>query len=147
MLIRYADDLVALCHSQAQAEQVKAQLAEWLAPRGLAFNEDKTPIVNLDEGFDFLGFTVRRMSGKLLIKPSKAALRRHRQRLRDEMGSLRGANVATMLRRLVSIVRGWANYYRTWCPARCSQRWTVICGGSPTSGPNTATRRSRSAGS
>ncbi len=59
-LVRYADDLVALCHSRDQAEQVKAQLAGWLAPRGLAFNEDKTRIVHLDEGFDFLGFNVRR---------------------------------------------------------------------------------------
>ena len=40
--VRYADDVVVLCHSQEQAEQVKARLAEWLAPRGLAFNEDKT---------------------------------------------------------------------------------------------------------
>ena len=46
--------------SREQAEQVKARLAEWLAPRGLAFNEDKTRIVHLDEGFDFLGFNVRR---------------------------------------------------------------------------------------
>jgi len=56
--VRYADDLVVLCHSQQQAEQVKAQLAKWLAPRGLAFNEDKTKIVCLSEGFDFLGFNV-----------------------------------------------------------------------------------------
>ena len=41
VLIRYADDLVALCHTQWQAEQVKAKLAEWLAPRGLTFNEEK----------------------------------------------------------------------------------------------------------
>ena len=32
----------------------------WLAPRGLAFNEDKTHVVSLDEGYDFLGFNVRR---------------------------------------------------------------------------------------
>ena len=55
VLVRYADDLVALCHSRHQAERVKARLAAWLAPRGLAFNEDKTRIVTLDEGFDFLG--------------------------------------------------------------------------------------------
>ena len=48
------------CHTQEQAEQVKARLAEWLAPRGLVFNEDKTQIVHLSEGFDFLGFNVRR---------------------------------------------------------------------------------------
>jgi RNA-directed DNA polymerase len=113
VVIRYADDLIALCHTKEEAEQVKARLAEWLTPRGLVFNEDKTRIVHLDEGFDFLGFTVRRQSGKLLIKPSKAASRRHRRRLRAEMRSLRGANAATVLRRLVPIVRGWANYYRT----------------------------------
>ncbi|MDA8266165.1 MAG: group II intron reverse transcriptase/maturase [Actinomycetota bacterium] len=113
VLIRYADDFLALCHSQEQAEEVKARLAAWLAPRGLAFNEDKTRIVNLDEGCDFLGFTVRRQSGKLLIKPSKAAHRRIRERLRTEMRSLRGANVAMVLKRLTPIVRGWAAYYRT----------------------------------
>jgi len=113
VVIRYADDLVALCRSKEQAEQVKARLAEWLAPRGLVFNEDKTRIVNLDDGFDFLGFTVRRQSGKLLIKPSKAALRRHRERLRDELRSLRGANAAMVLQRLTPIVRGWSAYYRT----------------------------------
>jgi RNA-directed DNA polymerase len=47
VLVRYADDLLALCHSREQAGQVKARLAAWLAPRGLAFNEDKTAIVHL----------------------------------------------------------------------------------------------------
>ena len=79
-MIRYADDLAVLCHSQKQAQQVKAQLAMWLAPRGLSFNEDKTRIVHLAEGFDFLGVNVRRYpGGKLLIKPSKAAIRRIRK--------------------------------------------------------------------
>jgi len=113
VLIRYADDLVALCHTRDEAEQVKARLAGWLAPRGLAFNEDKTRVVTLDEGFDFLGFTVRRQSGKLLIKPSKAALRRVRERLRTEMRALQGANAAMVLARLNPIIRGWAAYYRT----------------------------------
>ena len=68
VLIRYADDALALCHSREQAEQVKARLAQWLAPRGLAFNEDKTRIVHLDDGVDFLGFNVRRYRGKLLSR-------------------------------------------------------------------------------
>jgi RNA-directed DNA polymerase len=111
-LIRYADDLVALCHSRHEAEQVKARLASWLAPRGLSFNEEKTRVVSLDEGFDFLGFNVRQQSGKLLIKPSKAAQRRIRERLRTEMRSLRGANARAVIRRLNPIIRGWAAYYR-----------------------------------
>ena len=105
--VRYADDMVVLCHSQQQAEQVKARLAEWLAPRGLAFNEDKTRIVHLSEGFDFLGFNVRRYPNrKLLIKPSQAAIRRVRERLASELRTLRGGNAMAVIARLNPIIRG-----------------------------------------
>jgi len=113
VLTRYADDLVVLCRTRHEAEQVKARLAQWLAPRGLVFNEDKTQIVTLDEGFDFLGVTVRRYHGKLLIKPSRTAVARIRERLRTEMRSLRGANAQAVIARLNPIIRGWAAYYRT----------------------------------
>ena len=113
VVIRYADDLVALCHSGEQAEQIKVRLAEWLAPRGLRFNEDKTQIVHLGEqGFDFLGFNVRRYGSKLLIKPSKAAIGRLRRRLASEMRILRGSNSAAVIARLNPIIKGWAAYYR-----------------------------------
>ena len=112
ILVRYADDLVVLCRTQQQAEQVKVQLAGWLASRGLAFNEDKTKIVHLSEGFDFLGYNVRRYRQKLLIKPSEAAVRRIRKRLATEMRALRGSNVMAVLAKLGPIVRGWAAYYR-----------------------------------
>ena len=112
-VIRYADDLVALCHTRQDALEIKAKLAKWLAPRGLAFNEDKTRVVTLDEGFDFLGFNARRYRGKLLIKPSKAAIRRIRARLKNEMRSLRGSNAQAVIKRLNPIIRGWANYYRS----------------------------------
>jgi RNA-directed DNA polymerase len=113
VLIRYADDLVALCHTRQEALDIKARLANWLAPRGLAVNEDKTRVVTLDEGFDFLGFNVRRYRGKPLIKPSKAAIGRIRERLRTELRSLRGTNAPTVIKRLNPIIRGWAAYYRT----------------------------------
>ncbi len=113
VVVRYADDLVALCVSREQAEEVKSRLATWLAPRGLAFNEDKTHVVHLDEGFDFLGFNVGRYQDKLLIKPSKAALQRHRERLAAEMLALRGSNAEAVISRLNPIIRGWSAYYRT----------------------------------
>lgn len=113
VLIRYADDYVALCHSFGQAQEVKARLAEWLMPRGLAFNEKKTRIVHLDEGFDFLGYNVRQYKGStLLIKPSSAAVARFRDRLRTELRMLRGANALEVITRLNPILRGWAAYYR-----------------------------------
>jgi RNA-directed DNA polymerase len=112
VLVRYADDFAVCCHSRQQAEQVKAQLAEWLAPRGLVLNEDKTKIVHLGEGFDFLGHNVRRYGGKLLTKPSESAIKRLRKRLATEMRSLRGSNAGAVLARLNPIIRGWAAYYR-----------------------------------
>src|ERR1039457_4992237 len=106
VLVRYADDLVVLCHSQEQAQQIKARLTEWLTPRGLAFNEDKTKIVHLSQGFDFLGFNVRRYGRKLLIKPGKAAIRRVRERLAAEMRTLRGSNAMAVIARLNPITPG-----------------------------------------
>jgi RNA-directed DNA polymerase len=114
ILVRYADDLIAMCHSREQAEQVKARLAAWLAPRGLAFNEGKTRVVGLEDGFEFLGFHIRRYrNGKLLIKPSKAAVQRLRKRLTTEMRAMRGANAHAVVARLNPIIRGWSAYYRS----------------------------------
>jgi RNA-directed DNA polymerase len=104
VLVRYADDLLALCHTREQA----------LEPRGLRFNEEKTSIVALTQGVDFLGFNIRRYpGGKLLIKPSKAAITRARQRLSGTMRRQRGANASAVNRALNPFIRGWAAYYRT----------------------------------
>ena len=108
-----------MCESREQADQVKTRLAAWLAPRGLAFNEDKTRVVCLEEGFEFLGMNIRRYrNGKLLIKPSKAAVQRLRKRLTAEMRSLRGTNAAAVVARFNPIIRGWAAY----CVSRGHQR-------------------------
>ena len=74
------------------------------------------------EGFDFLGFNVRRYRGKPLIKPSKAAVRRIRKRLRTELRSLRGSNAQAVIRKLNPIIRGWAAYYRTQVSSEVVQR-------------------------
>jgi len=114
VVVRYADDLVALCGSAEQAQQVKDTLTGWFAPRGLAFNEDKTRVVALEDGFDFLGFNIRRYpNGKLLIKPSKEAVRRIRRRLATEVKALHGANAEAVITTLNPVIRGWAAYYRT----------------------------------
>jgi RNA-directed DNA polymerase len=113
-VIRYADDLVVCCHTRQQAEQVKTRLAEWLGPRGLAFNEHKTRIVSLQAGYDFLGFNVRRYrNGKLLIKPSQAAVRRVKRNLAEQLRRLRGSNASAVLAAICPITRGWASFYRS----------------------------------
>lgn len=112
VLIRYADDFVVLCHSEEEAYRVKEKLVNWLAPRGLRFNEEKTRVVHLDEGFDFLGFTVQRHGDKLVIRPSREACNKLRKRLKEEMLRLRGANSIAVVAKFTPIVRGWTAYYR-----------------------------------
>jgi RNA-directed DNA polymerase len=103
-----------MCHSREQAQEVKDQLEQWLQPRGLRFNNEKTKIVPLSQGADFLGFNIRRYPcGKLLIKPSKAAIKRAKSVMSARMRSQRGANASAVNRALNPFVRGWSAYYRT----------------------------------
>jgi RNA-directed DNA polymerase len=146
VVIRYADDLLALCHSREQAEQVKQQLAKWLAPRGLVFNDDKTQITHLDQGVDFLGFTIRRYpNGKLLTKPSNDALRRIRKRLSVEVKALRGSNADMVIAKLNPIISGWAAYYRIGASKRAfgaldAHLWKLVYKWARFSHPNKSTR-------
>jgi hypothetical protein len=113
VLVRYADDVLALCHTREQAQDVQQRLAGWLEPRGLAFNQAKTRITHLCDGVDFLGFGIRRYpNGKPLTKPSKEALRQIRERLAAEMRALRGSNADAVIARLNPVITGWAAYYR-----------------------------------
>jgi RNA-directed DNA polymerase len=120
-VVRYADDFVVFCESKEDAELARQQIAEWLKPRGLSLSEEKTRIVHLQDGFDFLGFNIRhyrapktsKSGWKLLIKPSKDAVQRFKKKMKREWMSLLGSDVATVLARLNPIIRGWANYYRT----------------------------------
>ena len=112
---------MVFCESQEDALIVREQiLPDWLAQRGLSLSPEKTRLVQLTDGFDFLSFNVRRYphpqtarSGyKLCIKPSTQAVRDLRAKLRGEWLALRGQSVAAVLWKLNPIIRGWANYHR-----------------------------------
>jgi len=117
-VVRYADDFVVFCETKEDAERVIDLLRVWLATRGLRLSDEKTRIVHLTEGFDFLGFNVRqykvsntKTGYKLLIKPSKDAVTRFKTKVRAEWMRLRGHSIHEVLKTLTPIVQGWANYY------------------------------------
>ncbi len=59
-VVRYADDFVVLVHgTQADAEALREEIADVLAPLGLRLSPAKTRIVDMSEGFDFLGFRIQ----------------------------------------------------------------------------------------
>ena len=73
-LIRFADDFLVTADSQETALQCKELITEFLHERGLELSEEKTKVVHINEGFDFLGWNFRKYKGKLLIQPSKKAI-------------------------------------------------------------------------
>jgi RNA-directed DNA polymerase len=124
-VIRYADDFVVIHESPDIVAKARQCVAAWLASVGLELKPEKTRIVHtmipLDEnlpGFDFLGFNVRHYvlrSGKgrkLLIKPAKSGIRRHRDTLAGLLRVLRGSTQEQVIRALNPRIRGWCNYYR-----------------------------------
>ena len=58
-LVRYADDFCVFCETKADAQAVIETLTTWLATRGLTLSPEKTRLVHLEAGFDFLGLTIR----------------------------------------------------------------------------------------
>lgn len=121
-VVRYADDFVVLCETQQDAVAAHALLQSWLAVRGLTLSPDKTRIVHVRQGFDFLGATVRhyaapltsRCGWKLLITPSRASILTLRSKLKAIWQKLSGQPPRLLLAQLNPLIRGWATYFRAW---------------------------------
>jgi RNA-directed DNA polymerase len=98
-------------------------IVEFLRERGLALNLDKTKIVSMAEGFDFLGFHFREYpdpsrvkgtkQGIFLVKPAMARIQAFREKVRSLVKSHRGKPMYVLVTKLNRLLRGWAEHYRT----------------------------------
>jgi RNA-directed DNA polymerase len=119
-VVRYADDFLVFCETKEDAQTCLSVLADWLKQRGLVLSPEKTRIVHLKEGVDFLGFNIRHYSNpattrtgwKLLIKPSRQSLQNTRNKLRQVWMSSKGHSASTVVEKLNPLIRGIANYFR-----------------------------------
>jgi RNA-directed DNA polymerase len=112
-LVRFADDFVITGASRALLEsEVKPLVVQFLAERGLELSEEKTRIVHIEQGFDFLGFNVRKYNGKLLIKPAKLGIAAVKEKVRGIVKAGASLPQDALIRRLNPVIRGWGNYYR-----------------------------------
>jgi RNA-directed DNA polymerase len=112
-LVRFADDFVVTGASRALLEdEVKPLVVQFLKERGLELAEEKTRIVHIDQGFDFLGFNIRKYHGTLLIKPAKSSIAAVKEKVRDIIKAGRSLPQGVLISRLNPVIRGWGNYYR-----------------------------------
>jgi len=110
--IRYADDFVITGATKETLEQAKLIVEDFLRDRGLSLSTEKTKMVHIDEGFDFLGWNFRKYGGKLLIKPAKKNVQAFLRKIRLIIKENRTAKQENVIRQLNPLIRGWANYHR-----------------------------------
>jgi RNA-directed DNA polymerase len=87
-------------------------LTAFLAERGLRLSEAKTRIVQVTDGFTFLGFQIRRYGDKLLTKPQKEKVLAHLRDTKAYLRAHRQAPAGQIIRYLNPRIRGWCAYYR-----------------------------------
>ena len=105
--------------SRRHAEALRAEVAAVLAPLGLRLAEEKTRVVHIEEGFDFLSFTIRRMRKRGTLKhyvytiPSRKAIQAVRARISEmTYRSTRNQSPQVLIRSINRSLAGWANYFR-----------------------------------
>ena len=124
-LVRYADDFIIVCKSKSDAVAIKQSIKDFLHCKiGLTLSDEKTRITHIYEGFDFLGFTLRKYKKYknkpcvkpsdyvLLIKPQKEKIQNVLRECRKVMSENKTATQSTLIYLLNPKIVGWANYYK-----------------------------------
>lgn len=117
-ICRYADDFVILVRgTREDAEALKAEVADFLRSQlRLELSLEKTLVTHVDEGFDFLGFHIRRYerNGKkaILAQPSQKAQVRFRDRIRELTRDVARHGGNLWILDLNRYLVGWAEYFR-----------------------------------
>jgi len=123
-IVRYADDFVIICKSNHEAELIKGKITTFLKENiGLELSNEKTKITHTADGFDFLGFNIRKYTqkspkskyhsiGKLLIKPQKEKVINFLRRIKEMLSNNKTAKQGSIIYKLNPMLQGFGMYYR-----------------------------------
>jgi RNA-directed DNA polymerase len=145
-LFRFADDLVILCHSKSDAEAALEELSSALKVRGLEVSTQKTKVVHILEGFDFLGYTFKLEAKEnvsysrciahndpvngvikqdlmgIYVRPSKKSLTKVKRKLRDIAMKNSSNMTKVFIRKMNEVIRGYAQSKWHWHSAKSFAR-------------------------
>jgi RNA-directed DNA polymerase len=111
--VRYADDFIVTANSKEFLEnEVKPSIETFLNAKGLRLSQEKTVVTHIQQGFTFLGQTVRKFKDKLIIKPSDKSIKNLLGKIRDICSEHKQATTETIIRKLNPVIRGWAYHHR-----------------------------------
>jgi RNA-directed DNA polymerase len=127
-LTRWADDFVVVCPTYKEAERALAMARAFLREKlGVELHPEKTRIVHVTDGFEFLGYKIKRGKGFRLPAHKRTARtnpsglyavprQKSVDRFKDQIRNLTRRSVPVRLREMIEainpIIRGWGNYYR-----------------------------------
>jgi RNA-directed DNA polymerase len=109
-MVRYADDFVILCRSEAEAQAALSQVRAWVQEAGLVLHPEKTRIVNAAQpgGFDFLGYHFERG----MKWPREKSLKKLKERVREKTPRLDGRSLKDIITDVNRTLRGWYGYFQ-----------------------------------
>jgi RNA-directed DNA polymerase len=107
----YADDLIVCAETRGQIEAAQSTIEEWLKPRGLTLHPEKTRIVHVNDGFNFLSFNIRQYKGKCLIKPQKDKVLAFLADLRFWLNKHKQVKADVVIKHFNKILPGWSTHY------------------------------------
>jgi RNA-directed DNA polymerase len=138
-LTRWADDWVVTCRTRAEAEHVLVRAVKILGQLGVTLNREKTRIVHIAHGFEFLGFKIQRGKGRFKLTHDRIKSMLNRQnlyaiptqksvdRFKDQIRACTQRRIPLRMGELIKtinpIIRGWGNYY---CRSRVRKRFAQL---------------------
>ena len=126
-LTRYADDWVVTCRTRAEACQVLAEATKILSTLGVTLNAEKTRIVHVTQGFEFLGYKIKRgsrplalpackirsgvRSGDLYAYPRQKSIQHFKDQIRQRTLRKAPVRMPELIEQINPVIRGWGQYY------------------------------------
>lgn len=109
-MVRYADDFIILCESEAQAQAALQAIRQWVEPAGLTLHPTKTRIVDASQagGFDFLGYHFERG----MRWPREKSLAKFKEAIRQKTQKTRSGSMKQIIEETNRTLRGWINYFK-----------------------------------
>jgi len=122
--VRYADDFIVTCVNRDYLEfEIKPLVSMFLAERGLELSLEKSTITHINDGFDFLGFNVRKYKDKCIIKPKKDSVKSIYSSIRECVTSHKTVTQKNLIQMITPKIIGWANFF---CHAASKRTFSLL---------------------
>lgn len=110
-MVRYADDILFMARTEETAKKIKRYVSDFLEERGLELSEEKSKIINIEDGCTFMSRTYFKRGTQVYSKPSDAAIERFMGVMRETIENYTGSQ-RSLIEKLNRKIDGWVTYHK-----------------------------------